>query len=359
MARSILIVKTSAIGDVAASFDTLSYLRRRFPDASIDWVVERASFDLLQAHPHVNRLFLFDSKKWRKAPLQKENREELFSFLRELRKKRYDLLFDLQGNTKSAFVTGFARAREKVGYSFSCVPEKPNLLVTHKKIFVSKSEEIRRRYLLLAQNYFQDKDPFVTERVSLLLNEEEREELEKIKNLCPKRPLFMICFGSNWENKRLPDVLLEKFLQRVVQQFTPFLLFSYGNPVEETLAQAWEQKFPNNSMRVGGLSLPLWQSAIGHMDCVITMDSAALHLAHTAATPAFSFFGPSSSSVYNPPGELYKAVQGNCPYGEQFVSRCSKLRNCPTGACISRFQPDALAEEFAQWFKSVRAEILR
>ena len=49
---SILIVKTSAIGDVVQTFGALEYLRTRFPKARIDWVVEKGAASLLLSHPY-------------------------------------------------------------------------------------------------------------------------------------------------------------------------------------------------------------------------------------------------------------------------------------------------------------------
>ena len=44
--KRFLIVKTSSLGDIIQAFDVLNYLHRKFPDASIDWIVEeRFIFD--------------------------------------------------------------------------------------------------------------------------------------------------------------------------------------------------------------------------------------------------------------------------------------------------------------------------
>ena len=51
---SILIVRTSAIGDVIQAFLALDYLRQRFPHAQIDWVAEQSVVDLLSAHPSIS-----------------------------------------------------------------------------------------------------------------------------------------------------------------------------------------------------------------------------------------------------------------------------------------------------------------
>jgi heptosyltransferase-1 len=82
------------------------------------------------------------------------------------------------------------------------------------------------------------------------------------------------------------------------------------------------------------------------MDCVIAMDSAALHLCGTTLTPSFSVFGPSAASIYKPLGSQHTHVQGFCPYKQEFIQRCPLLRTCKTGACIKNLQAEELFQHF-------------
>ena len=49
----ILLVKTSSLGDVIHNLPVVSDLRRRFPDAIIDWCVEESFADIPRLHPAV------------------------------------------------------------------------------------------------------------------------------------------------------------------------------------------------------------------------------------------------------------------------------------------------------------------
>src|SRR5689334_19778131 len=123
---SFLIVKTSAIGDVIQTLPILEYLKKREPKAKIGWVVEKGCRDLLAAHPLVDEVYAMDTKKWRRGLRQRDTWENIKKFLNLLRRDSHDVLFDLQGNCKSALVTLSARARDKVGFSWRTVAEKPN-----------------------------------------------------------------------------------------------------------------------------------------------------------------------------------------------------------------------------------------
>ncbi|HAZ15595.1 MAG TPA: hypothetical protein DCY54_03030 [Parachlamydiales bacterium] len=349
MAFKFLIVKTSAIGDVLLSLEAISYLYCRIPDAQIDWVVERESASLLKAHPGLHRVIVSDTKRWRRSFLAKEHREEMMLFIRELQKESYDVLFDLQGNSKSAIFTALARAKDKVGFSLSSVPELCNLFATNCRFSLSEEESLRKRYLFLVQSYFKDPSPFTPPSIEFVLTEEEKSRLHELllhPVLQQEGPKIMICFGSKWKNKQLPFSLLKSLLEEIAEALHPVYLFPCGTAQEQEMGGELEESFSGRSLSLKEMTLPLWQALMAQMDALMTMDSAALHLCNTTKTPSFSLFGPSLASLYKPQGEAHLAIQGSCPYGVMFKMRCPKLRTCSTGACMSAYGAKELAERF-------------
>jgi len=347
---SILIVRTSAIGDVIHTFPVLDYLREKFPHAKIDWVVERGIVDLLAAHPSLSRVIPVDFKKWRKKIFSKATLRDAKASLTELRRTHYDLLFDLQGNGKSALVTLSAKAKVKVGFGYHSAREKMNLLATHVRFNVAETP-IRCKYLQLVQDYFQDKERKTSAPVHLRLNEKEKQRLQELLSL-KKAPWLMIATGSKWPNKQMSHETLSRFLSLVAARFSFSFLFIYGNEEEKQIADGLSLRFKERSMAVGGLSLPLWQALMYEASGVVAVDSAALHLCATTSTPSFSIFGPSLASVYKPTEEKHMAIQGSCPYGKTFVKHCSLLRTCSTGACIKDLKEDSLFQAFSFWISS-------
>ena len=59
---SILLVKTSSIGDVIQTLPALQYLRARFPQATIDWVVEEPNASLLKASSLLSNIIVINTK---------------------------------------------------------------------------------------------------------------------------------------------------------------------------------------------------------------------------------------------------------------------------------------------------------
>ncbi|MDZ7597171.1 MAG: glycosyltransferase family 9 protein [Desulfobacterales bacterium] len=111
----VLIVKTSALGDVVHALPVLAYLKSAGRDIQIDWLVEEAFAPLLADHPLVNRVIALRTKAWRRAGFF-PTFSGVWQVIRRLRRQGYDRVLDLQGNSKSGFFTLFAGAPKRFGF---------------------------------------------------------------------------------------------------------------------------------------------------------------------------------------------------------------------------------------------------
>ena len=107
----VLLVKTSSLGDVVHNFPVATDIRRKFPDASIDWVVEEPFVPLVQMHPAVHRVVPVAVRRWRKSLLGPKTWREVSEFRRLSQSELYDAIIDSQGLIKSAVVARLARGR--------------------------------------------------------------------------------------------------------------------------------------------------------------------------------------------------------------------------------------------------------
>ncbi len=335
---NILIVKTSSIGDIVQTFGVIQYLKAKFPQAHIDWVVEQEYLELAGSHPAVRRVIEFGSRGWRKKLFS--SGIEIKQFIKKLRQEKYDYLFDLQGNTKSSLITAMARAVKKIGFGWACLPERMNFFATHHHIDVDPQSQIQQKYLAVVSGYFQERGDFIPQPFSLKLQLSEKERLKSL--LVQHRPRIMIACHSRWINKTLPQETLKAFLAQIAREDDPYFYFTCGNKSERESVEAL--KVAGRSQILDRLSFPLWQALMEQMDLVIAVDSAALALCGTTKTPSISFFGPTLASVYKPLGNQHRAWQGTCPYNQPFTARCPLLRTCPTGACLKEAPVQALIE---------------
>nr|WP_277624172.1 lipopolysaccharide heptosyltransferase I [Undibacterium sp. TS12] len=113
-----MLVRVSSLGDVLHNMPIVDDLRRHFPDARIDWVVEEAYVQLVRLNPGVSNIYPFALRRWRKSLGQASTRQEIKNFFRQLRQEQYDLILDTQGLLKTGIIMGLAhktRSGKKVG----------------------------------------------------------------------------------------------------------------------------------------------------------------------------------------------------------------------------------------------------
>jgi len=107
----VLLVKTSSLGDVVHNLPVATDVRRHFPDAAIDWVVEEPFLPLARMHPAVRRVIPVAVRRWRKTVLGRSTWKEMAEFRRLSQAEFYDAIIDTQGLIKSGFITRSARGR--------------------------------------------------------------------------------------------------------------------------------------------------------------------------------------------------------------------------------------------------------
>lgn len=350
-----LIIKTSSLGDIIQAFGVVNYLVKKFPQAKVDWAVEKVFEPIVQAHPLINRAIALDMKKIKKKWRSISSWKEFLSAIFLLRQRKYDVIFDLQGNTKSGALTCVSKGRVKVGFGAHSVREWPNLLATTHRFNVPKETNIRLQNLRLVQEFFSDATRLELEGVKFLIDEKEEKKLNQILQtpLLKERKKVMVCPGSKWENKQMTLESLSHLLKRVEEKLNASFLLVWGEETERKFCEKINALFLETSLIVERLEIPTWQNLMSEVDLVIAVDSSALHLCGTTSTPSFSVFGPSSSEIFKPIGERHFAFQGKCPYSRSFKKTCPILRSCPTGACIRSLRGEEIFLSFSLWWESL------
>lgn len=340
-----LIVKMSSLGDILHALPVAKYIKEKFPKSAISWVVEDRFKDVLLDTPFVDTVIPLSIKdaKGNFFKIWKE----ISSFTQRVKKERFDVVFDLQGNLKSSLILALVKSKEKVGFSFSTVSEWPNAFFTNKRIPLTLSDQIFEQNLSFIYEYFKEENGTFDLSISLKETKEKGDFiLEK------KKPLFMVCPGSNWENKKLSEETLITFLQNIQEGIKASFVFIYGSEKERVFVEKLKELFPG-SFSFGKLRITNWQAVMSGVDAVIAVDSSSLHLAAISNVPTFSIFGPSSLEVYKPKGKIHEGVQGVCPYNKTFVKHCNLLRTCKTGACIKEITVEKLTSSFLAFAEKV------
>ncbi|MGA2093323.1 MAG: glycosyltransferase family 9 protein [Sedimentisphaerales bacterium] len=113
--KNILIIKPSALGDIVLALPALSALRHSFPQAKISWLVRPEFADLLQGHPDLDELILFDRRLLGKWWYQWKANVELKRLFNRLYNERFDLVFDFQGLFRTGFFGWITGSKRRFG----------------------------------------------------------------------------------------------------------------------------------------------------------------------------------------------------------------------------------------------------
>jgi len=115
--RHILIMKPSSLGDIVMALPALSALRRSFADVKISWLVRPEFAGLLDGHPHLDEVIVFDRRFLGRAWYDLSALRSLFGLVRRLRRKRFDMVLDLQGLFRTAVLGWLTGCPQRFGMS--------------------------------------------------------------------------------------------------------------------------------------------------------------------------------------------------------------------------------------------------
>ena len=113
--KNILIIKPSSLGDIVLALPALSALRRSFPHSRISWLVRPEFAPLLENHPHLDEIILFDRKFMGKAWFHPRAFGALVSLIRRLRNGRFDAVFDFQCLFRTALLAWLSGCKKRFG----------------------------------------------------------------------------------------------------------------------------------------------------------------------------------------------------------------------------------------------------
>lgn len=342
--KRILIVKTSALGDVTLALGILPHLKTLAPDAKIDWACEATIAPLVRRHPLIHRVIEVDTKRWRRSFLS--HRKEIKKSLLELRNERYDLIFDLQGNIKSGIITLLSKGQLKVGFGKKRIAEWPSLLATHRR-FNPKPISALSDLLAIVYASFGKERPKTPPKAPALSFELDPAEKALIESLNSENALI-VCPQSIWANKRFKRKTLSQFLRLIAEHYSCRFLISWKTPIEQINGEKTAKEIGSAAALLPELSAPALSAVMGRSLGVISVDSFPLHLAGLSGVPTFSVFGPSLGTYYKPAGPQHAHFQGTCPYDIAFDKRCPILRSCQTGSCMKQIDAMELFSAFKQ-----------
>ncbi|MGC8539438.1 MAG: lipopolysaccharide heptosyltransferase I [Phycisphaerae bacterium] len=294
--QRVLIIKPSALGDVATTLPLLCDLKEMFPKSRIDWLIDPALADLVRGHDAVNELIYFDRRKIAGWFTHGTARSNLRALMRTLNDNRYDMVLDAQGLLRSAFLARASRAPVRIG--FADAREGARFLYTHHSRVSRPSAlaVVRMRSLATVIGSPNDRAEF---RMPI-----QPAALEKVAGLLPgSQSAAAVIPGARWDAKRWS----EHGYSQIVRHLADFgmKVVVLGAPGEQALCQQVVDQAGVAAVNLAGrTTLAELIAAISLCRIVIGNDSGPLHVAAALGRPLVGLYGPTNPESVGPYGQM-------------------------------------------------------
>jgi heptosyltransferase I len=285
-----LVVKFGSLGDIVHCLPSVAQLRKAFPEAEIDWLIERKNKIVVELSNIDVRLVPIDTYQWRNSPGIGSARE-IAEFVWALSTDGYDCTIDFQGLLKSAFFAYLSGAPMRIGWERDFLKESVSRffytdVVTPKRIHIIDQQMELLKPLGIDPDWYVE----VPLKAGAAARLSVEQKLGGLANYIVVNP------GGNWPTKCWPPERYAELAVRLLNDGFPVVV-TWG-PGEEGLVRTLKEKAPG--VREFPSSLEELVALCETARLFVGGDTGPMHFAAAVGTPIVSVFGPTSSDRNGP-----------------------------------------------------------
>lgn len=295
--QKILIIKPSALGDIVHSLPVLSAVRKTYPDSEISWLIRTNLAGLLEGHPYLNNMILFDRKYLGKALKNPKAFGALLSLIKRLRKEKFDLIIDLQGLFRTASLGWLSGCKRRIG---------PGSGREFSRFFYTKTVKQGKDSVHVVDYYLKiaaaagvnvDNVEFVLPTTA---KADEQADFLLAQAGVNEKQYGIFIPGSAHPDKFWPICRFAKLADRIADKFN-LSIIAVGTASEQTLAKQMNEKSDVPVINLcGRTELPVLISLLRRAKIVIGNDTGPGHIAAALNVPLVMIFGRSNPTRVAP-----------------------------------------------------------
>lgn len=271
MPQRLLIIQTAFIGDVILATALIEKIRQQYQDnMQIDFLLRKGNESLLEKHPHIRRLWVWDK--------QQDKYRNMWRLIGELRQQQYAYVVNVQRFAASGLFTVLSGAKQTIGFDKNPLSVFFTRRYPHR-IGDGTHETVRNQQLI---STLTDNVPAKPRLYPLPKHSEQAAAFQQ-------HPYVCIAPASVWFTKQFP---LEKWVELIDKLPAHLHVLLLGGKEDAALCQQIVQQAarPNLQNLAGKLGLlasaALMESAV--MNYV--NDSAPMHLASAVNAPVCAIY---------------------------------------------------------------------
>jgi len=276
--KHILVIRLSAMGDVAISVPVLSAFNEQYPDVKIT-ILTKPLFAPMFAHLVNCKVFPIDLKGKHKGLLG------LYKLYKELKAEKIDFVADLHNVLRSNVL--------KLLFSSSKIPfyqinkgrkEKKELTREENKIF----KQLKTSYERYAEVFGKLGFPISLEKLYLAPR---RLASNEVKNLLSENKNIGIAPFASHIAKEYPFIKLKEVIFKLSECYPESKIFIFGGGNHEKSIVEQVSQLKNVENMVGKLSFSEELELISNLDVMLAMDSGNAHLSAMFGVATITLWG--------------------------------------------------------------------
>ncbi|MFM9006692.1 MAG: glycosyltransferase family 9 protein [Flavobacteriales bacterium] len=272
--KRFLIIQTAFVGDAILASSAVSAIRLNQPEAVIDILVRSGNEGLYEQDPRIGRVIVWEKRSNKYV--------HLFQTLLSVRKEQYHAVINLQRFAASGFLTAFARAHHKVGF-------------TKNPLSFFFTQKIIHRISEAGESIIHETDRISDCLRSIGLDSKAQPEIfipntaeEKIAPYL-KKEFITISPASVWFTKQYPPHRWKALAQSI-----PCKVYLLGGKSDIGLCDEIAQNLHHVEVLAGKLSLIESAALMKQAVMNYVNDSAPLHLCSATNAPVCAIFQSTS-----------------------------------------------------------------
>jgi len=293
--RRVLLVRLRSIGDTVLMTPCLQALSQWKPDIEIDVVTEPLAAPVLQGHLQVDHLFVTDKSV-----------ASRFGFVPRLRRRCFDLAFNLHGGTTAMMLTALSGARHTVGYQgqagswlLTNRAPSPALIFGRERIHSVEQQLALLKWAGISLpdsprlSIGTDPDAAASVRARLVRSGIPASTLSSVR-------LAVIAPGAAFDSKRWASRGFTAVIDHLKSRWRLDSLVIAG-PGQEPIATDVARSSSANPRLFLKISLAELTALVGSFGCIfVGNDSGPMHIAAAVGCPIVAVFGSSNPDVWHP-----------------------------------------------------------
>ncbi len=345
--QNILIVKLSAIGDVLMATPVPRALKERLPDSRIAWLVEEKSREVVDGNPYVDEVIVLPRARWQTMLAQGKRlaaARELATFIRDLRRRRFDLAIDLQSLLRSGLMTWLSGAPYRLGR----VPSREG-----NRFFLTHAVEARDDYVRASELNLEVLSALRIQPSSydLILDVPREhdawaERFLREEELPPGAEIATLSPATAGANRHWTEEGFAAVADRLKDEYqlTSVLL---GGPADEPMMRRIAGLAQSRPLVAAGRATYKQSSAlIRRSRILISVNTGLLRVGLAMKTPTIALFGPTSPADLRQE-ERITVIQKPFP-----CQHCGRHPTCADRDCMRAISSDDVMAAVAEWLHS-------